>query len=130
MEDHRHRREIAGPDRATYQSRTQRTPDRCHADQELLASGADMHRLRPIVSSGPNSASPHAVPTNRTIRPGDLLVIDWGVYVDDYHPTSRTPSRSDPIDDELRRIYEVVKMASEEARRRCGPASAGGRSTG
>ncbi len=31
-----------------------------------------------IVASGPNSALPHAKPTERKIKPGDLVVIDWG----------------------------------------------------
>lgn len=84
--------------------------------QELLASGADSIAFGPIVSAGPNSASPHAVPTNRAIRPGDLLVVDWGVYVDDYPSDITRTFAVGPIDDELRRVYEVVKMANEEAR--------------
>ena len=32
----------------------------------------------PIVSSGPNSANPHATPSDRRLQNGDLLVIDWG----------------------------------------------------
>lgn len=31
-----------------------------------------------IFSSGPNSANPHAVPGDRIITPGDLIVVDWG----------------------------------------------------
>ncbi|MCO5181655.1 MAG: Xaa-Pro peptidase family protein [Candidatus Promineofilum sp.] len=93
--------------------------------QELLASGADSIAFGPIVSSGPNSASPHAVPTNRTIRPGDLLVIDWGVYVDDYPSDITRTFAVGPIDDELRRIYEVVKMANEEARKAVRPGVSG-----
>ncbi len=31
-----------------------------------------------IVASGPNSALPHAKPTERKIKPGDLVVVDWG----------------------------------------------------
>lgn len=93
--------------------------------QELLASGADSIAFGPIVSSGPNSASPHAVPTNRTIRNGDLLVIDWGVYVDDYPSDITRTLAVGPIDDELRRVYEVVKMANEEARRAARPGVTG-----
>ena len=32
----------------------------------------------PIVSGGPNSANPHASPTDRKLQVGDLLVVDWG----------------------------------------------------
>ena len=31
-----------------------------------------------IVASGPNSALPHAKPTDKKIKPGDLVVVDWG----------------------------------------------------
>jgi Xaa-Pro aminopeptidase len=31
-----------------------------------------------IVASGRNSALPHAKPTGKKIRPGDLVVVDWG----------------------------------------------------
>jgi Xaa-Pro dipeptidase len=36
------------------------------------------------VSSGPNSANPHAVPSDRKLSPGDLLVIDWGASYQGY----------------------------------------------
>lgn len=84
--------------------------------QELLASGADSIAFGPIVSGGPNSASPHAVPTDRTIRPGDLLVIDWGVYVDGYPSDLTRTFAVGAIDEESRRIYDVVRTANEQAR--------------
>jgi Xaa-Pro aminopeptidase len=31
-----------------------------------------------IVASGRNSALPHAKPTEKKIKPGDLVVVDWG----------------------------------------------------
>ena len=81
--------------------------------QFLQEEGADSIAFGPIVSGGPNSASPHAVPTDRPIQSGDLLVVDWGVYVDEYpSDITRTLAIGD-IDPELKRIYEVVKMANE-----------------
>jgi Xaa-Pro dipeptidase len=93
--------------------------------QELLASGADSIAFGPIVSAGPNSASPHATPTNRTIRRGDLLVIDWGVYVDDYPSDLTRTFAVGPIDDELRRVYDTVRLANEEARAAVQPGMTG-----
>ena len=93
--------------------------------QELLASGADSIAFGPIIASGPNSASPHSVATNRAIRSGDLIVVDWGVYVDEYPSDITRTLAVGPIDDELRRIYEVVKMANEEARRAVRPGQTG-----
>ena len=38
----------------------------------------------PIVSGGPNSANPHALPSDRPLSSGDLLVIDYGSNVSGY----------------------------------------------
>ena len=93
--------------------------------QELLASGADSIAFGPIVSSGPNSASPHAVPTSRALQQGDLLVVDWGVYVDDYPSDITRTFAVGQIDDELRRIYDVVRQANEAARQAVRPGVTG-----
>lgn len=93
--------------------------------QELLASGADSIAFGPIVATGPNSAIPHAVPTDRVIRNGDLLVIDWGVYVDGYPSDITRTFAVGQIDPELQRIYEVVRLANEAARRAVRPGVTG-----
>lgn len=93
--------------------------------QELLASGADSIAFGPIVATGPNSAIPHAVPTDRVIRNGDLLVIDWGVYVDEYPSDITRTFAVGQIDPELQRIYEVVRLANEAARRAVRPGVTG-----
>lgn len=38
----------------------------------------------PIIASGPNSANPHAYPTERKLRKGDLLIVDWGASYQGY----------------------------------------------
>ena len=46
---------------------------------QLLKHGSDSEMpFAPIVSAGPNSANPHASPTDRKLQRGDLLVVDWG----------------------------------------------------
>ena len=52
--------------------------------RELLEMGSGPLPFQPIVSAGPNGASPHAVPTDRPLDQGDLLIIDWGATVDGY----------------------------------------------
>lgn len=45
----------------------------------LLENGSDPNlHFMPSVASGPNSADPHASLTDRGIKPGDILLIDWG----------------------------------------------------
>lgn len=84
--------------------------------QELLASGAESLAFGPIVAAGSNCASPHAMPTDRTLQHGELLVIDWGVYVEDYPSDITRTFAIGEVDEELRHIYEVVKLANDQAR--------------
>ncbi len=52
---------------------------------QMLRGGADAENpFAPIVASGPNSANPHAGPSERRLAPGDLLVIDWGASYQGY----------------------------------------------
>ena len=94
-------------------------------NQELIDAGADGISFSPIVSAGPNGASPHAVPTNRPIQSGDLLIIDWGAMVDDYPSDITRTFAVGPISPEMRRIYEVVKAANAIGRQACGPGASG-----
>ena len=68
-----------------------------------------------IVGSGPNSASPHHVPTDRVIREGDAIVIDIGGRRLDYcSDTTRTAFCGDPPR-EFERLHETLRLAQEAA---------------
>ena len=61
-----------------------------------------------IVTSGPNSALPHAKPSQRTINPGEPVVIDIGARLEGYSSDlSRTICPGTP-DDTFNKIYKVV----------------------
>jgi len=79
---------------------------------EILGAGADALAFNPIVSAGPNSASPHATPTKRRLREGDLLVIDWGASVDGYVSDITRTFAIGHLEEEFRLIYDVVKAAN------------------
>ncbi|MCA9930496.1 MAG: aminopeptidase P family protein [Anaerolineales bacterium] len=91
----------------------------------LLEGGADSIAFGPIVSTGPNGASPHAVPTERPLQSGDLLVIDWGCFVDGYPSDITRTFAVGAIDPELRRIYNAVKMANEQGKLVSAPGTSG-----
>ena len=84
---------------------------------QLLRAGthADMP-FTPIVSSGPNSANPHALPSNRTLSPGDFLVIDWGASYDGYVSDLTRTFAVGKVDPELEKIYDIVKQANSAGR--------------
>ncbi len=53
-------------------------------DDAMRARGADGPAFTTIVASGPNSAIPHATPTNRAFLDGDLVIVDVGALVEGY----------------------------------------------
>jgi Xaa-Pro dipeptidase len=83
--------------------------------QEMMDAGADSIAFI-ICQSGPNTASPHGVPTDRPIQNGDLLLFDWGAIVDDYPSDITRTFAVGELDRELRYIYEVVKAANKQGK--------------
>lgn len=83
----------------------------------LFRSGSDPELpFNPIIASGPNSADPHAVPTERAVQAGDLIVIDWGATYNHYiSDLTRTLSIGAPLA-EFEQITSVVKAANSAAR--------------
>ena len=78
--------------------------------QRLLAEGNEKVNFA-IVGSGPNSASPHHEPGERTIGPGEAVVCDFGGTLAGYCSDITRTVLTGPPPGELRRIYEVVEEA-------------------
>lgn len=77
----------------------------------------------PIVAGGPNGALPHAVPTDRPLAKGDLVVIDAAAKYAGYHADlTRTPVIG-KASGKQREVYAVVR----EAQRRGIDAACAGR---
>ena len=77
----------------------------------MYALGAEGIAFDTIVASGPNSAVPHHMPTDRTLGRGDLLKIDFGARVDGYHADcTRTSVLGRPADWQ-REIHAAVRAA-------------------
>lgn len=83
----------------------------------LLRLGSDAELpFSPIVAVGPNSANPHAIPTDRMLEEGDLVVIDWGARFEHYiSDITRTLSIGQP-QEQFSNMASVVKHANEKAR--------------
>jgi len=84
---------------------------------KLLKHGSEPELpFSPIVSGGPNSANPHASPTDRKLQAGDLLVIDYGATVDGYiSDITRTFAVGD-VDAEYAEIHKIVQQANAAGR--------------
>jgi len=73
------------------------------------------------VGSGPNGASPHHLPEDRTIRAGDAVVMDFGGRVGGYcSDITRTVSVGEPRG-EVAEVHAIVHEAQEAAFGAAGP---------
>ena len=73
--------------------------------------GAEGEAFAAIVAAGDHGAQAHALPGERVIRAGELVVVDTGARVDGYcSDITRTYAAGEPSA-ELRRIYDVVLAA-------------------
>lgn len=83
----------------------------------LLRSGSDSEfPFPPIVASGPNSANPHAIPSDRKLQTGDLILFDWGAAYQGYFSDITRTFAVGEISPELREIYHLVKEANTAGR--------------
>ncbi len=70
----------------------------------------------PIVSAGPNSANPHASPSDRKLQRGDLLVVDWGAAFGGYISDLTRTFAVGEVDAECARIHAAVQEANAAGR--------------
>ncbi len=84
---------------------------------ELLSTGSGSELpFAPIVAFGENSANPHSTPTDRPLKPGDLVLFDWGANYEGYlSDITRTFTFGD-VDPELHKIGALVLQANAAGR--------------
>ena len=84
-------------------------------DWRLKRAGFEKPAFETIVASGPNSALPHARPTDRRTVDGDLVVLDFGGVLRGYAVDLTRTVGIGSVGDEPRRIYQAVLEAQQAA---------------
>jgi Xaa-Pro aminopeptidase len=80
-------------------------------------NGADGLSFKTILTSGPNTSMPHLRCTDRKVRRGDVIIVDFGIKYRGYcTDTTRVVSLGNPPD-EVKKIHEIVLNAQEAAER-------------
>ncbi len=83
---------------------------------ELRRRGSEWHPFPTIVASGPRSALPHARTSERVVRPGDWLLLDFGAIVSGYcADLTRTYVVGAAADARQRATYDIVRAAQERS---------------
>ena len=78
----------------------------------MMDLGADDLSFETIAASGVNSASPHAVPTDKKLQEGDFLTLDFGAVVDSYHSDMTRTLAVGTISPEQEKLYNAVYYAN------------------
>jgi Xaa-Pro dipeptidase len=95
-----------------------RTEQEVAADLQIamLREGGQGEAFPPIVVAGPNSALPHASPSDRPMAEGELVIIDWGAVFEGYRSDiTRTFYLGTPPP-EIERLYDAVLAANHSGR--------------
>jgi Xaa-Pro aminopeptidase len=82
-------------------------------EQLFHDSGADGLAFPVDIAAGPTAASPHAVPGERVVQEGELVLVDAGALVDGYCSDCTRTFAAGSVSDSLRETYEVVRRAQQ-----------------
>ena len=92
--------------------------------EKLTKRGRRDLSFEPIVAINENAAKPHAIPTKKKLKKGDLLLLDAGIkykrYCSDrtrtiYIGKNITMSKKQKFPKEIQKIYDIVLKAQESA---------------
>lgn len=84
-------------------------------DYAMKCAGAANPSFDTIVASGENGAKPHAVPSDRVIRDGDLITMDFGSIYDGYCSDMTRTVGVGSVSDHQKEIYNIVLSAQLKA---------------
>ena len=81
----------------------------------FMSNGADGLAFDTIVASGENTSKPHAVPTDKIIRYGDPVLIDFGAKYNGYCADMTRTVFMGEISEEVRELYDFIYKEQDKA---------------
>ena len=82
-------------------------------DRAMVDLGAERPAFDTIVAAGENGAIPHHSPTDRELRRGDLVTMDFGALHDGYHADMTRTVAVGAAADWQREVYQLVATAQQ-----------------
>jgi Xaa-Pro aminopeptidase len=82
-------------------------------DVTMRGLGAEALAFDTIVAFGAGAAEPHHHPTDRALRPGDVVKMDFGCVVGGYHSDMTRTVGFGAVEEPLRTVYDVVRRAQQ-----------------
>ena len=84
-------------------------------DRLMLEKGAEGISFDTIALAGENTSMPHGVPSDKKVKKGEFVLMDFGAVYNGYHSDmTRTVCVGTP-DEEMEKIYNIVLAAQEKA---------------
>ncbi len=84
-------------------------------EMRMRRRGAERMAFDIIVASGPRSALPHGVASDRIIGPGEYVTVDFGAVVGGYCSDCTRTVVTGPVTDRQREVYDTVLRAQGAA---------------
>lgn len=82
-------------------------------DYYMRKNGASQVSFETIVASGPRSALPHGVASNKKLALGDLVTLDYGYFLEHYTSDVTRTFALGKVDPKLEEIYHIVSEAKQ-----------------
>lgn len=80
-------------------------------DRQMLLNGAEAISFETIALVGTNTSMPHGVPSDKKVKKGEFVLMDFGAVYNGYHSDmTRTVCIGEP-DDEMKKVYATVLEA-------------------
>ena len=84
-------------------------------EYQMAKLGSEELSFATILLFGERSALPHGIPSNRALKKGDLILIDFGAVVNGYRSDMTRTYIFGEADAKQKRIYQLVKDAQQAA---------------
>ncbi len=89
---------------------------RARLEYIMFSLGADGIAFDTIVASGTNGAKPHAVPSDKKIKIGEFVTLDFGARLNNYNSDMTRTVLVGKATNEMLNVYNTVLKAHEKAR--------------
>lgn len=84
-------------------------------NDHMLRNGAEDISFETIALCGQTTSMPHGVPSDRTVKKGDFVLMDFGAVFEGYHSDmTRTVAVGD-VSEEMEKVYSIVLEAQNRA---------------
>jgi Xaa-Pro aminopeptidase len=82
-------------------------------DRAIRRAGFEKTSFDTIVASGPNTAYPHARPTDRRVQEGELVLLDFGGVLEGYCVDLTRMAGAGRVSAEAQSLYRAVRAAQD-----------------